>query len=92
MNLTEIYLIAIVVVMIAAEIALFLLIWKGTEMEQTRKMLTITELIEKGWSRELLMRIAHMPSSPMFRTSPRGKFFVMEDKLEEFCSARRIGK
>ena len=61
-------------------------------MEKVKAMKSITELEREGWKKELLMRIAHMPSSPMFRTSPRGKFYVMEDKLIEFCSARRIGK
>ena len=61
-------------------------------MEVERKMKTITELIAEGWNKELLMRIAHMPCSPMFRTNPRGKFFVFEDKLNEFCSSRRLGK
>ena len=57
-----------------------------------RKMLSMTELEQKGWSKELLYRIAHMPCSPFFRCSPRGKFYVFEDKLNDFVSARRIGK
>ena len=56
------------------------------------KMLTMTELVNQGWSKELLMRIAHMPASPFFRTSSKGKFYVFYDKLIEFCSIRRIGK
>ena len=59
---------------------------------QESKMKSLTELEEMGWPKEVLYRIAHMPCSPFFRTSPRGKFFVMEDRLREFCSARRIGR
>lgn len=61
-------------------------------METATKMKSITELEKAGWSRELLMRIAHMPNSPMFRTSPKGKFYVIEERLREFCSTRRIGR
>lgn len=56
------------------------------------KMKSITELEQMGWSKEILYRIAHMPASPMFRTNPRGKFYVMYDKFVEFVSARRIGR
>lgn len=61
-------------------------------METTTQMKSISELVAEGWNRELLMRIAHMPNSPMFRTSPLGKFYVIEQQLIEFCSRRRIGK
>lgn len=61
-------------------------------MEAATKMKSITELEQEGWNRELLMRIAHMPASPFFRTSKFGKFYVIEQKLIEFCSARRIGR
>lgn len=61
-------------------------------MEKEKKMLSVSELEQKGWNRELLMRIAHMPASPFFRTSKFGKFYVIEQKLIEFCSARRIGR
>lgn len=56
------------------------------------KMLTMTELVNKGWNRELLMRIAHMKNTCFFRTSPRGRFYVNEDRLKEFVSTRRVGK
>ena len=56
------------------------------------KMVSITELEEMGWPKEVLYRIAHMPCSPMFRTSARGKFYVIYEKFVEFVSARRIGK
>ena len=59
---------------------------------ENNKMVTLSELVRKGWSKELLMRIAHMPASPMFRTNPRGKFYVIEEKLREFVSQRRVGK
>lgn len=61
-------------------------------MEKAGTMKSITELEKEGWSKELLMRIAHMPASPMFRTNPRGKFYVIEEKLREFVSQRRVGK
>lgn len=61
-------------------------------MQTVNTMKSITELVNEGWNKELLMRIAHMPNSPMFRTSPKGKFYVLHDKLIEFCSQRRIGK
>lgn len=56
------------------------------------QMKSISELVAEGWNRELLMRIAHMPNSPMFRTSPRGKFYVIEEKLREFVNGRRCGR
>ena len=59
---------------------------------QESKMKSLTELEEMGWPKEVLYRIAHMPCSPMFRTSSRGKFYVVYDKFVEFVSARRIGK
>jgi len=61
-------------------------------MQAQVKMKSITELVEEGWNKEVLMRIAHMPNSPMFRTSPRGKFYVIEERLKEFVSTRRIGR
>lgn len=56
------------------------------------KMKTMSELVQDGWSKELLMRIAHMPNTPFFRTSKQGKFYVIESNLREFVSTRRIGK
>ena len=61
-------------------------------MKTESRMKSLAELEKEGWSKELLYRICHMPCSPMFRTNPRGKFYVMEDKLIEFCAARRLGK
>lgn len=61
-------------------------------MEKAGTMKSISELERDGWNKEMLMRIAHMPNSPMFRTSPRGKFYVIEEKLREFVSQRRCGK
>jgi len=61
-------------------------------MAQTGEMLTITELVNKGWNKEMLYRICHMRDTCFFRTSPKGKFYVFENKLIEFCSARRIGR
>lgn len=58
----------------------------------TNQMKSITELEQMGYSKEFLYRIAHMPCTPMFRTSPRGKFFVIYPKFLEFISQRRIGK
>lgn len=60
-------------------------------MEQ-EKMKTMSQLVNKGWNRELLMRIAHMKDTPFFRSSPRGKFYVIEEKLIDFVSTRRVGK
>ena len=60
-------------------------------MEQ-EKMKTMSQLVDKGWNRELLMRIAHMKNTPFFRSSPRGKFYVIEEKLIDFVSTRRVGK
>lgn len=56
------------------------------------KMMTITELVKDGWSYELLRRICHMKDTPFFRTSPRGKFYVVEENLKEFVKTRRVGK
>lgn len=57
-----------------------------------RVMLSITDLVSKGWDRELLYRIAHMRCTPFFRTTPKGRFYVFEDKLIEFCSGRKVGR
>lgn len=56
------------------------------------KMKTMSELVQDGWSKELLMRIAHMPNTPFFRTSKRGRFYVVEENLKEFVSTRRVGR
>lgn len=56
------------------------------------KMKTMSELVQDGWSKELLMRIAHMPGTPFFRTSKRGKFYVAEENLKAFVSTRRVGR
>ena len=61
-------------------------------MNDANKMMTISELVKEGWNKELLYRICHMKNSPFFRTTAKkGKFYVFEDKLKEFCSTRRIG-
>ena len=56
------------------------------------KMKTMSDLVKEGWNRELLMRIAHMKDTPFFRTSPRGRFYVIESNLMTFVSTRRVGK
>ena len=56
------------------------------------KMKTMSDLVKEGWNRELLMRIAHMKNTPFFRSSPRGKFYVIEEKLIDFVSQRRVGR
>jgi len=56
------------------------------------KMKTMSDLVKEGWNRELLMRIAHMKDTPFFRTSPRGRFYVMESNLMTFVSTRRVGR
>ena len=61
-------------------------------MNKDNGMTTITELVKKGWDKELLYRICHMKNICFFRTSPRGKFYVIESNLREFVSTRRIGK
>ena len=59
---------------------------------ENNKLLTVSQLVKKGWNKELLYRIAHMKDTPMFRTSPKGHFYVSEDRLNEFVSTRRVGK
>lgn len=62
-------------------------------MTDTQQMKSISELVKEGWNRELLYRICHMKDSPFFRTkAKRGKFYVIPEKLIEFCSTRRVGK
>jgi len=56
------------------------------------RMKTITELVKEGWSKEVLMRIAHMKDTPFFRTGVKGRFYVLPEKLEEFVSTRRVGR
>ena len=58
----------------------------------TQQMKTISQLIAEGWNKELIYRIAHMRDTPFFRTSARGKFYVMEENLKEFVKTRRCGK
>lgn len=61
-------------------------------MTEKGQMKTISQLIAEGWNKELIYRIAHMKNTPFFRTTAnKGKFYVFEDKLKEFCSTRRIG-
>lgn len=55
-------------------------------------MLTISQLVKEGWGLKMLRRISHMRETPFFRTSPRGKFYVMESNLLEFVKTRRVGK
>jgi hypothetical protein len=62
----------------------------GENMED--RMLTITDLETKGFNRDLLYRVSHMKDTPFFRTSKRGKFYVLESKFREFISTRRCGK
>ena len=56
------------------------------------RILTMSELIVDGYGKEFLYRVAHMRDTPFFRTSKHGKFYVLESKLREFISTRRIGK
>ena len=56
------------------------------------RMLTISQLVAEGWGVELLRRISHMKDTPFFRTSPKGKFYVMETNLKEFVKTRRVGR
>jgi len=61
-------------------------------MTEKGQMKTISQLIAEGWNKELIYRIAHMKDTPFFRTSSKGKFYVMPDKLNEFVSTRRVGR
>lgn len=58
---------------------------------EAQQMKTISQLIAEGWNKELIYRIAHMKNTPFFRTHPKGKFYVIPEKLQEFVSTRRIG-
>ena len=55
-------------------------------------MKSLTQLVEQGYDRGLLYRIAHMPNSPAFRTSKRGKIYFDEDELRKFVTERRYVK
>lgn len=57
-----------------------------------QQMKTVSQLVAEGWNKELLYRVCHMPATPFFRTSKRGKFYVIESNLREFVSTRRIGR
>lgn len=56
------------------------------------RIITMSELIADGYCKEFLYRVAHMKDTPFFRTSKKGKFYVLESKFREFISARRVGK
>lgn len=58
----------------------------------TQQVKTISQLIAEGWNKELIYRIAHMRDTPFFRTSKRGKFYVVEENLKQFVSTRRVGR
>ena len=56
------------------------------------QMVTISDLVKEGWNVELLRRISHMKDTPFFRTSPRGRFYVVKSNLLDFVKTRRVGK
>lgn len=56
------------------------------------RILTMTELIADGYGKDFLYRISHMKDTPFFRTSKRGKFYVLESKFREFIGTRRVGR
>ena len=61
-------------------------------VSMAQQMKTVSQLIAEGWNKELLYIICHMKDTPFFRTSIRGKFYVIEENLKAFVSTRRIGK
>ena len=61
-------------------------------MEGHDRIITMSELIADGFCKEFLYRVAHMKDTPFFRTSKRGKFYVLESKFREFIGTRRVGR
>lgn len=53
------------------------------------KVMSITQLVELGWSRYDLLLIANSKKSPAFKTGGGGKWMFDMDKLEKFIEERR---
>lgn len=53
------------------------------------RVMSISQLVELGWSRTDLMRIAHSKKSPAFKTGGGGKWMFDMAKLEKFIEERR---
>lgn len=57
---------------------------KGNCME----VLSMSQLIERGWSRNTLTQIAHSKDSPAFKTPGGGKWLFDVKKLEKYVETK----
>ncbi len=48
------------------------------------QIMSISQLVAQGWSRETLYRIAHAKNSPAFKSIGGGKIYFNVKKLEEY--------
>jgi hypothetical protein len=53
------------------------------------KIMSISQLVELGWSRTDLLQIANSKKSPAFKTGGGGKWMFDMSKLEKFIEERR---
>lgn len=61
-----------------------------THVDDSKKIKTVSELVQLGYPRKLLYRIAHMPNSPAFRFTEKGQFCFDIDKLETFIKKNGV--
>jgi hypothetical protein len=52
-------------------------------------LMSISQLVEQGWSRTDLLQIANSKRSPAFKTGGGGKWMFDMYKLEKFIEERR---
>lgn len=53
------------------------------------QVMTISDLMKKGWTKNELLCIAHSKGSPAFKTSGGGKWLFDMEAFEKFINARK---
>lgn len=48
------------------------------------EVMSISELVKRGWKRNTLLEIAHSKNSPAFKTKGGGKWYFDVKKLEKY--------
>lgn len=61
-------------------------------MEYEKKLMSITELVLLGYSRDVLNNWVHITDFPCRRTSPKGKWLIDTAKLEKWLSKHKLKK
>lgn len=59
-------------------------------MEYNKPLMPITELVNLGYSREVLNDWVHIKDFPARRTSPRGKWLIETAKLEKWMIKHKL--